>query len=203
MVKPILLLPVLVTLLLPGSLAAQDSIPPDLKPLLEPRIIALDNQSMLVVEARGDPNTVGAQAFGLVFQLYYRTPGTPKGPFQSAPRARWPVSLEQLKSGWTGLYALPLPDTVTTLPPHEAPAGLKASVQRWEYGEVAEILHVGPYDRERPTVQRLLDHVAASGYEVIGVHEEEYLRGPTMAGPGDADKYLTIIRYRVRKVESP
>jgi hypothetical protein len=157
---------------------------------------------MLVVEAQGDPNTVGAQAFGLVFQLYYSTPGTPKGPFQSAPRARWPVSLEQPKSEWIGLYALPVPDSMTTLPPHEAPAGLSASLQKWQYGEVAEILHVGPYDREEPTVQRLLGHLVESGYEVIGVHEEEYLRGPTMAGPGDPEKYLTIIRYRVRKVDA-
>ena len=192
-----------VALLVSSMLPAQELVPEELRTLLEPRITTLDDQNMLVVEAKGDPNTVGAQAFGLVFQLYYSTPKTPKGPFQSAPRARWPVSLDQPKSEWTGLYALQVPDSVTSLPPHDAPAGLDASVQMWEYGEVAEILHVGPYDQEQPALQRLFDHVAESGYKVIGVHEEEYLRGPTMAGPGDPEQYLTILRYRVRKVENP
>ncbi len=41
--------------------------------------------------------------------------------------------------------------------------------------------------------------IKAQGYEVIGVHEEEYLKGPTMFSKGDPKKYVTIIRYRVKK----
>jgi hypothetical protein len=41
---------------------------------------------MLVVEAKGDPSVMGGQAFGLLFQLYYRIPETPKGPQQAAQR---------------------------------------------------------------------------------------------------------------------
>jgi hypothetical protein len=69
----------------------------------------------------------------------------------------------------------------------------------WEYGEVAEILHVGPYDREEPTLQRLRKFVQAEGYAIVGEHEEEYVRGPTLTGPGDPEQYLTILRYRVAK----
>jgi hypothetical protein len=67
----------------------------------------------------------------------------------------------------------------------------------WDYGEVAEILHIGPYDQEVPTLQRLRDHAQARGYLLVEEHEEEYIRGPTMAGPGDPDQYITILRYRV------
>ena len=67
----------------------------------------------------------------------------------------------------------------------------------WEYGEVAEVLHIGPYDREEPTLQRLREFVQVEGYALVEEHEEEYIRGPTMAGPGDPEQYLTILRYRV------
>jgi hypothetical protein len=116
-----------------------------------------------------------------------------------APRARWPVSLDTPKSEWLGLYALPVPETTTELPQYEAQAGLNVSLTTWEYGEVAEILHIGPYDQEQPTVKRLMDFINEQGYAIIGDHEEEYLKGPTMFSRGDPEKYTTIIRYRVKK----
>lgn len=62
-----------------------------------------------------------------------------------------------------------------------------------------EILHLGPYDREGPTVERLRLFADSAGYVLTGEHEEEYIRGPTMAGPGNPEAYLTILRYRVRR----
>jgi hypothetical protein len=36
----------------------------------------------------------------------------------------------------------------------------------------------------------------------VGVgHEEEYISGPSQSGKGDPEKYVTILRYRVRKNE--
>jgi hypothetical protein len=180
-----------------SPLAAQVEIPPEFEQLENPRISTRPTETMLVVEAQGDPRTVGGTAFGLLFQLYYRIPETPKGSQQAAPRARWPIAFEQPRSEWIGLYALPVPDQVSVLPEHAAPAGFEARLTEWEYGDVAEVIHVGPYDREEPTVQRLKEFVEAEGYVLAGEHEEEYIRGPTMAGPGDPDQYLTILRYRV------
>jgi hypothetical protein len=154
---------------------------------------------MLVVTASGDPNVVGAAAFGLVFQLYFSIPETPKASGFQFPRARWPASLDTPKTGWVGRYALPVPQAVAALPEHQAPEGLVASLDEWEYGEVAEILHIGPYTEEAPTIERLLAFVRASGYVTLAGHEEEYVRGPTMSGPGEPERYLTILRYRVRK----
>ena len=180
-------------------LLAQITIPAELEPLREARISTRPAERMLVVEATGDPRTVGAAAFGLLFQLYYQIPETPKGPEQPAPRARWPSGLDLPRSEWKGLYALPVPDSVTALPEHTPPTGLKAKLTQWDYGEVTEVLHIGPYDREEPAL-RLLEQVAEdSGYRLDEEHEEEYIRGPTMSGPGDPEKYLTILRYRVVK----
>jgi hypothetical protein len=154
---------------------------------------------MLVVEAKGDPNVVGEKAFAMLMQMYFKIKDTPKGPNQPAPRARWPIALDTPKTEWVGLYAMPVPETTTELPQYETTPELKVSLTTWEYGEVAEILHVGPYDKEQPTVARLMEFIAAQGYEAIGAHEEEYLKGPTMFSRGDPEKYFTIIRYRVKK----
>jgi hypothetical protein len=102
---------------------AQSNNVPQFEHLKQPRISTKPNQKMLVVEAKGDPNVIGGQAFGLVFQLYYRLQETPKGSLQTFPRARWPEDLATPKAEWTGLYALPIPDSVAKLPEYQPQAG--------------------------------------------------------------------------------
>jgi hypothetical protein len=170
--------------------------------LRDPAITTKPDQKMLVVRAQGDPNQVGGEAFGLLFKLYFGIKGVAKGPKQPAPRARWPVSLDVTPSEWVGHYAMPVPDHVAEIPEHEAGTGLEVELATWKYGEVAEILHVGPYSEEEPTIERLHAFIEDSGYEIVGDHEEEYLRGPGMplirVRPED---YYTIIRYQVGKAQ--
>jgi hypothetical protein len=158
--------------------------------LKNPRIITMPDQKMLVVESKGDPNVSASTAFTLLFRSFFGLPGAR---MTSAPRARWTNKLTDPKAEWVGLYAMPLPESVTALP-----AGMTGvRIEAWTYGEVAEILHVGPYADEAPTVQKLMAFITDKGYAVAGPHEEEYLRGPGQA-PSPAE-YLTIIRYQVKK----
>jgi hypothetical protein len=157
--------------------------------LKTPRLTIMARQKMIVVEAKGDPNTVGKDAFGLLFKTFFSL----KGVQMAAPRARWENIAADPKDQWIGLYGLPVPDSVTQLP--EGAQGVR--IEDWEYGEVAEILHLGPYSEETPTILKLHDFIRQSGYEIAGPHEEEYLKGPGMAAsPAD---YWTIIRYPVKK----
>ena len=157
--------------------------------LKEPRIRTMPAQKMLVVELKGDPNTAGQGGFSLLFKTFFSPPGV----MMTAPRARWLSPLDSPKENWVGLYALPLPDSVAGLP-----AGTTgAKIEVWQYGEVAEILHLGGYDKEPPTVEKLLKYIADKGYTIAGPHEEEYLKGPGMAP--DPDDYWTIIRYQVKR----
>ncbi|OGV68740.1 MAG: hypothetical protein A2269_04025 [Lentisphaerae bacterium RIFOXYA12_FULL_60_10] len=94
---------------------------------------------------------------------------------------------------------MPIPDTVQALKDPPTKEGLTPEIATWSYGETAEILHVGGYDAEKPTVQRLHDYITAQGYEIAGLHEEEYLKGPGMFFAGDPAGYYTIIRYPVQK----
>jgi hypothetical protein len=149
-------------------------------------------QRMLVVESRGDPNVVGGAAFGKLFGSFFKIPGARMAP----PRARWKNPATIPKDEWVGLYALPLPESVTELPP-----GMEGvRIETWEYGEVAEILHIGPYSEEAPTIEKLHRFIQEQGYEITGPHEEEYLVSPGM-GNIPPEKYQTIIRYEVKKKE--
>jgi hypothetical protein len=164
-------------------------------------MLTMGPQKMLVVETKGDPGIVGAKAFGLLFQTYFSLKETSKGPGMSAPRARWPMPFDIPKSEWLGLYALPVPESLSVLPEIKPDSGLSIYLATWEYGDVAEIAHVGPYDKEEPTIKRLVDFIYGSGYQVAGPHEEEYLQGPSMTSSGNPEEYVTIIRYRVKKAE--
>jgi len=162
--------------------------------LKSPRITQKPDQRMLQVEAAGDPNTT--KAFGLLFQTYYKNV---KAHGMVAPLARWPKPLETPKAEWVGLYGLPVPASLDKLAKTPSAPGYAVTLTAWQYGDVAEILHIGPYSSEAPTVDRLKAFIAASGYEIAGPHEEEYLRGPGMFGKGNPDRYYTIIRYQVKK----
>ncbi len=176
-------------------------------PLKEPRISPKPDELVLEVPFSGNRGEVIGEAFGKLFKAYYSLKGVPKGgPSFKAPKARFsfPLDLsmpaeERLKAvssqDWSGAVAIPLPEG-TSLSAAARAAG--ARLARWEYGQVAEILHLGSYESEPPTIQRLEDFIKAQGWQPIGQHEEEYLRGGEGHGAKPED-YLTIIRYRVKK----
>ncbi len=194
---PVLLV-IVVGLAVAFSMGGPD--PAQFEYLKTPQIHPMADQKMLVVEAKGDPTSAGGGAFGLLFKTYFKLPGVPKGPKQPAPRARWPLALDTPKDQWIGRYGMPVPESIDSLPDQaNSASALQAVLTTWEYGQVAEILHVGPYSREEPTLRRLTDFIKEGGYTIVGEHEEEYIKGPGMFFRGNPEKYLTIIRFRVTK----
>lgn len=167
--------------------------------LKEPRLAKMPDRKMVEVAAAGDPNVVGEKAFKLLFKTYFKIPGVSKN-LKQAPRARW-AGDGNAKSSWTGYYAMPVPDGTVALPQMDPEPGCQVRLVAWEYGDIAEILHIGPYAQETPTIQKLHQFLERQGYEIVGLHEEEYLKGPGMFFKGDPENYQTIIRYRVRKKE--
>ena len=158
--------------------------------LKDPQIRKMpDKVKMLVVEKKGDPNVVAGMAFSTLFSTFFEQPGVKMAP----PRARWLNAPSDPRNEWVGLYALPLSESVETL----RSQGEGVKIDFLDYGEVAEILHIGAYSEETPTIEKLIAFIAEQGYEITGPHEEEYLKGPESGT--DASKYMTIIRYQVRK----
>ena len=68
---------------------------------------------------------------------------------------------------------------------------------RWCEGLSAQLLHVGPYAAEAPTIARLHAGIAAAGYRPRGRHHEIYLGDPRRCAP---ERLRTILRQPVEPV---
>lgn len=162
----------------------------------DPRILDLPARKMAVVTSVGDPNVVAAAVFpalyGAVYTLKFARKKAGTDDFKvEALRARWPDAHLKPKAEWTAYWALPIPEDVTELP--KKVPDVEVSIETWTYGTVAQILHLGPYSEEGPTVARLHAFIEEQGYTLAGPHEEEYLTRP------DAKAPKTIVRYQVRR----
>lgn len=109
----------------------------------------------------------------------------------SGLRARYPDIDIKTKEEWEHIIGLPVPDDTVALP--QKVADVEVKLETWEYGTVAQILHLRSYSEEGPNIKRLHRFIEESGYEITGPHEEEYLTRP------DAKVVKTIILYEVRK----
>ena len=162
----------------------------------EPQILEMPPQKMAVVHAKGAPGKVFPEfmpaLYGSAYTLKFDLKKKGQPTFKiSGLRARYPDACLVPKEQWTHIIGLPIPEDTNSLP-QKAP-DIEVKIETWEYGTVAQILHLGTYDQENATVERLHQFIKDSGYEIAGVHEEEYLTSP------DAKVPKTIIRYPVRK----
>ncbi|MGZ6272442.1 MAG: GyrI-like domain-containing protein, partial [Candidatus Limnocylindrales bacterium] len=67
-------------------------------------------------------------------------------------------------------------------------------VESWTEGPSAQVLHVGPYSEEPPTIARLHEAIAARGLRPRGRHHEIYISDPNRTRP---DRVKTVIRQPV------
>ena len=75
-----------------------------------------------------------------------------------------------------------------------APFAESLRVERFAEGSCAQVLHVGPYAAERPTIEALHGAIRAAGLELHGRHHEVYLGDPQRSAP---DKLRTLLRQPV------
>ncbi len=162
----------------------------------EPQILEMLSQKMAVVRGKGAPDKVFPELmpalYGSVYTLKFDLKKKGLETFKvSGLCARYPDAHLVPMDEWTMIIGLPVPEDTTSLP--QKVASIEVKLETWDYGTVAQILHLGPYDQEEATVERLHKFIEDSGYEIAGSHEEEYLTSP------DAKVIKTIIRYPVKK----
>ncbi len=92
-------------------------------------------------------------------------------------------ALETIRAKAMGKRRKPLPPLIDEI-----------RLERFREGLSAEIVHVGPYEAEPPTVARLHEAIRAAGLRMHGMHHEIYLGDPRQTGP---EKLKTIIRQPV------
>lgn len=166
----------------------------------KPEITTLEPQTVLTITSVGDPNesehyfkALYGTAYSTRFKVY-----KPAGKDMKLGKlmARWPDAHLKPKDQWTGIWGLPVPSFVRQQDLVQKDPLMPIKVEVWEYNEVAQVLHEGPYAAEGPTVKLLHTFIAESGYTIDGYsHEEVYLTSP------DAVNQKTIIRYKVKKAE--
>ena len=66
--------------------------------------------------------------------------------------------------------------------------------ERWTEGLCAQMLHIGPYAEEAPSIVRLHEGIAAAGYRPRGRHHEIYIGDPRRSAP---EKLRTILRQPI------
>jgi len=104
---------------------------------------------------------------------------------------------------WTLMIAQPVPPSAAefaalqaqTEQKKELPEVAKVRMEQFTEGRCAQIMHLGPYAEEGPTIAGLHAFIADSGYELSGKHHEIYLGDPRRVAP---EKLKTVLRQPVR-----
>lgn len=166
-----------------------------------PQITILPDRKVVSVTSVGDPNKVTEPYMKALYgAAYYAKMKVykPKGIKMELGKlsALWPDAHKKPKDQWTGIWGVVVPDYVSEKDIIQKDPNIKATIDVWPGGEYAEILHLGPYSEEGPTIKKLHEFIESQGVkmkDVIGKHEEEYL---TMPG---VKNQKTIIRYLIKK----
>ncbi len=171
-----------------------------------------------MIDGSGDPN--GSPAFEAAVGALYAVSFTAKF-LVKAEQARdyvvmpleglwWMEDMAQFsldrKDEWLWTLMILQPDYVTPEVFEQAlgqarrkrdnPALAEVRFEAFHEGLSAQIMHLGPYSEEGPTVARLHAFIAEQGYRPHGKHHEIYLGDPRRCAP---DKLKTILRQPVTR----
>lgn len=165
-----------------------------------PELITIPDRKVITITSIGDPNLLGDTIFKPLYGTAYTTKFKtfkPRGIKMEIGKlaALWPDAHLKPKDKWTGIWALSLPDYVKPSDIIQKDVSSPVKLDKWPGGTFAQILHIGKYTEEAPTIEKLHEFISSNGYDLAkipGTHEEEYLTSP------DAKVQKTIIRYRVK-----
>lgn len=185
----------------------------------EPALVQVPEIAYIMIDGHGDPNTsqeykqaieaLYALSYGLKFALKkeegveYRV-GPLEGLWWAEDMTAFTVDR---KSDWRWTMMIAQPDAVTSehvdrirddvARKKDLPALAKARLERYEEGLCAQILHVGPFSAEGPTIAALHAFIRAEGctFDTPACkHHEIYLSDVRRAAP---EKWKTVIRQPV------
>jgi hypothetical protein len=190
-----------------------------------PAIVEVPELSFLMIDGRGDPNSSEAyqDALGALYGIAYTLKfslkkAEPERDFKVAPleglwwadaEAPSTDALQADRDGWNWTMMIAVPDEVTTAEIAAAAeaaerrralsAAPRVRLERFAEGLAAQIMHVGPYADEAPTIATLHAFVEQQGYALRGRHHEIYLGDPRRTAP---ERLKTVIRHPVRDTEA-
>ncbi|MCP4580994.1 MAG: hypothetical protein GY839_05210 [candidate division Zixibacteria bacterium] len=181
--------------------------------------VDLPAMNFLMIDGKGDPNT--AQEYKDSIEALYAVSYTLKFMIKKGPLAIdygvmpleglwWVDDMSKFsvddKSGWEWTSMIMQPDYVTRELVDQAmeqaakkknpPALDKLRFESFAEGYSAQILHIGSFADEGPTIKKLHDSIVEANYKNIGKHHEIYLSDFRRTVP---EKLKTVIRQPCRK----
>jgi hypothetical protein len=172
--------------------------------------------NFIMVDGRGDPN---GPEFSDAINALYGLSFTLKFTIKKQDAIDYPVmALEGLwwgdsagfdvadRKGWSWTAMIMQPEFVTPALFKRALLEVRkkkdikalgvARLEAFHEGLSAQIMHVGPYSAEAPTIQKLHEYIRESGGTPRGKHHEIYLGDPRRAAPS---RLKTILRQPFEK----
>ncbi len=179
-----------------------------------PVVVDVPEMAFVMIDGHGDPNT--ADSYREAIEALYAVSYTVKFAVKRGPAEIdfGVMPLEGLwwsedptvfstgdKSAWNWTAMIMQPEPVTAEIVEEArhqaaakkslPALEKLRYERFAEGSAAQVMYVGPYKDEGPTIAALHAFIAEQGGTLTGKHHEIYLGDPRRAAP---EKLKTVIR---------
>ncbi|HEU5100038.1 MAG TPA: GyrI-like domain-containing protein [Roseiflexaceae bacterium] len=183
----------------------------------QPELIEVPPMHFLVIDGRGDPNTAPEYVaavetlYALAYALKFMVKRGPAGvdfavlPLEGlwwGPGIDWSDAGQ--RDGWQWTMMIMQPEYVTSAlfeqalaETHKKKPALaldRARFERYDEGLAAQIMHLGPYAAEGPTIARLHAFIEQQGRALRGKHHEIYLGDPRKTAP---EKLRTVIRQPV------
>ncbi len=181
-------------------------------------VVDVPRMGFLMIDGQGDPNTSQAYAdavealFSVSYMLKFAAKKGALGidygvmpleglwwaddmtDYAIGVRSRWLWTMMIMQPAF--ITAAMVDDALETA---RAKKGLVAlplmRFEEFEEGAAAQILHVGPFSEEGPTIERVHAFIEESGHTRAGKHHEIYLTDIRRADPA---KWKTVIRQPMR-----
>ena len=177
-------------------------------------VVDVPAANFLMIDGKGDPNTALEYAeavealYALAYALKFKVKKEQGGiDYAVMPLEGlwWVEDMRQFsvrdKGAWMWTMMILQPEFISvdlcaetageTRKKKELPALDQVRFAAFHEGESAQILHLGSYAAEAPTISRLHDFIHDNGWERRGKHHEIYLNDPRKSAP---EKLRTVIR---------
>lgn len=177
-------------------------------------IVEVPQMNFLMVDGEGDPNT--AQSFSDAIEALYPVSYTLKFMIKKGEMGIdygvlpleaiwWSDDMSAFSTGnkeaWKWTLMIMQPDFITQKMVKEAMEEVKVKkkpaslplirFETFKEGKAAQIMHLGPFSEEGPTIEKVHLFIEENGSHRVGKHHEIYLSDIRRAAP---EKWKTIVR---------
>lgn len=184
-------------------------------------IVDVPRMNFLMIDGQGDPNTAESYQhalealYGMSFTIKFASKKELGRDYTVPPLEGlwWAEDMDiftttSSKDEWLWTMMMMVPDWIDETFVEKGRAKVAESkelatldsvrFESYEEGLSVQILHIGPYDAEGPTIARLHDEfLPQQGFVENGKHHEIYLSDPRRVAP---EKWKTVLRQPVRKI---